>query len=633
MDTNNRLRQPFLICITLVPLGVILFLAGPLVFRQQTDTLRSDPPVAEESVRASPIPGTVPTFVDVLANSGLTFRHHCLKWETSKRFEANPYDHGCGLCVGDVDKDGRDDILFLDSLGPNFLYLNRGHFRFEDVSERAAVSMPRAVKVGAAFGDYDNDGFPDLYVTSYRGGNCLFHNKGCGPDGHWLGFENLTEKAGVGYTGHSSGVTWFDYDNDGWLDLLVTNIGKFTKDTVSKEAEYVFEGLDLKPTLVTVMRNPDRPNRGERSILWRNNGDGTFTNVSEQVGLAADEWHSDASVADFDCDGWLDVYISNMFGRNRLYRNTGGKFEDVTEKALGRTSWGAMGCRFFDGNGDKYPDLYVVDMHSDMWARYDDPSALHPSVRYDTPFGARFEFSPLAKAVATRPSKRMVFGNTYFVNRGDGTFEERSQEANLENWWPWSIAVGDYNNDGLEDLYVAAGMGYPFFYWPNSLLVNAGNGTWRDRAKEAGVEPPPGGPLIKGEDIDGRPFARSSRAAAVADFDGDGNLDLIVNNFNHEPYLFRNTSPVGNYLGIRLQGAGAARDAVGARVHIVTPQRTWYRHAASSGGYLTQSSRVIHVGLGDMSTVDRVEIYWPGKTSPQVILSPKINQVILVVEQ
>jgi len=577
-------------------------------------------------VAAVPEDLAIPPFEDVLAQSGITFRHHFLDSETGTTYRVNPYDHGCGVCAVDVNADGLEDIYLLDFLGPNALYLNKGGWRFEDATERAGVAVDRALSVGAAFGDYDNDGDPDLYVTTYRGGNHLFRNRGNGE------FDEVTDESGTAYNGHSSAATWFDYDADGDLDLYVCNIGKFTTETISREANYFYQGEALP--FVEVAQTPDRRVPGERDILFRNEGDGTFTNATAEAGIHSDEWNGDATVADIDLDGDLDIYQSNMFGSNHLYRNEGdGTFEEITAPALGRTSWGGMGARFFDGNGDAYPDLYVVDMHSDMWTSNDDRKSLRPKEKFNTPLGTYVGGGAVIAKAEDTQARSVLFGNTYFENRGDGTFEERSAQAGLELWWPWGMAVGDYNDDGSEDVFVASGMGFPYYYWPNHLFINGGQGTFYEVAALAGIEPPARGESVEGAAIKGKAFTRSSRSAATADFDQDGDLDLVVNNFNHEPDLLRNDSPAGNRLRLRLRSKHGKRDAYGARVDVVAGERRWHRWLSNSEGYLTQSSPVLHVGLGDATAVDRVEVHWPDQEAPQVVSSPALDRIVEIVQE
>ncbi len=601
----------------------VLVVAAPLAAGcSRESTSPEAPSAASPSTKSAPPARPVPHFTEVLPKSGIAFRHHFLDSESGSNYRINPYDHGSGVFVADVDGDGRDDVYFLDFLGPAALYLNRGGMKFEDVTAKAGVGLDRAIKIGAAFGDYDQDGDVDLYVTTCRGGNHLFQN-----DGHGV-FTDVTKKAGVGYVGHSSAATWFDYDLDGDLDLFVCNVGKFTVDTISKEANWVYEGVALP--FNEVVKTPDARLPGEGCILYRNGGDGTFRDATREAGIDAAEWNGDAAVADMDLDGDPDLYVSNMFGTNHLLRNRGdGKFEDITAVALRRTSWGGMGARFFDADGDEYPDLYVVDMHSDMWVTPAEKDRLQPAAKFDTPLGDYPEHWKVVKSADDTRAASVLFGNTFFHNRGNGTFDERSAAANLETWWPWGIAAGDFDDDGSEDVYVPAGMGFPFFYWPNSFLLNDGAGVFTECAQAAGLTLDPAHENIEGAKIQDAPLAKSSRAAAVADFDGDGALDLVVNNFNHEPFLFKNDAPRGHSLRLRLRDRAKA-PAYGARVRVVTKSKTWSRQLANAQGYLTQSSATLHVGLGALTEVDRVEIFWPGTKTAQVVEHPKVDQVVTI---
>jgi len=323
-----------------------------------------------------------------------------------------------------------------------------------------------------------------------------------------------------------------------------------------------------------------------------------------------------------------------MFGANNLFHNNhDGTFTNLTQKVLGRTSWGGMGALFFDATNDGYPELYVVDMHSDMWTHHDPTSVVDPGAKYDTPRGEMAKGWKVVKQPEDAQAKWVLFGNTYFLNRGNGTFVERSQAAGLENFWPWGIVAEDFDSDGWLDLFVPAGMGYPFVYWPNLLMMNTAKGLhFTESAEAAGVEPPARGKAIAGFKIKGEACFRSSRAAAAADFDGDGDVDLVTNNFNHEPYLFRNDSSKRHYLQVRLRGKKSNRDGFGARVKVVAGDLVQYREAHSSGGYLTQSSPVLHFGLRDKAKVDRVEVLWPGSKAPQLEVDPKTDGV-LVIEQ
>jgi enediyne biosynthesis protein E4 len=557
--------------------------------------------------------------------AGLSFRMNFLEKEQGERFRINLYDHGSGLAVGDYDNDGHEDIYFLNQHGPNALYRNTGNGSFTDATAKSGVGIGDRISVGATFADYDNDGWADLFVTSTRGGNLLFHNRGDGT------FEDVTAKAGVSHVGHSQTPVFFDYDNDGDLDLYVTNTAQWTTDVF----DFTGGNYEGKASLPSLMTSPP-----EYNILYRNNGDRTFTDVTGSAGLRGRGWAGDVAVFDSDEDGFLDLFVPSMFGRGQLYRNNGnGTFSDVTTARLGRTSHGAIGSKVFDYDGDGRLDLFVVDMHSDMWMGLDSRQQSHdaamqmqnrrflspngPTVNEEDPAFRRNQGA--AFALEGKKYDELLFGNALYRNLGRGKFTETALTAGLETFWPWGIASGDYDNDGDEDVFITSGMGYPFYYWPNQLMMNNGNGTFRERASDLGVEPPTGG-VYQEQDIGGKRAARSSRSAAVADFDEDGGLDIVTNNFNDRPYYFANRFPRQNYVALKLTGTSSNRDAIGALVRLRVGKTVMVQQVNPAGGYLAQSSRVVHFGLGDRSKVDRIEIRWP-RGIVQTLENPPMNTV------
>jgi enediyne biosynthesis protein E4 len=545
------------------------------------------------------------------AEVGIKFQMHFLPNEQGETFKINLYDHGCGLAVGDFDGDGYEDIYFVNQLGPNALYRNRGDGTFEDVTEKAGVALGDRICVGATFVDYDNDGKLDLFVTSTRGGNVLFRNMGDGK------FKDVTKEAGLTYIGHSQTAVFFDFDNDGHLDLFLANTAEWTTENFDKSSRYfVGKGADGFGQVIH--------SKKEANVLYRNNGNGTFTDVTEKAGLKGLGWAADAVAFDYNGDGRMDLFVTNMFGRCQLYRNNGnGSFTDVTLEVLGKTPWGGMGAKLIDHNSDGRLDLFVVDMHSDMWTgpdfkhEYLDWAKKYEKKKFRYYYGPRADRDPLLIEEEKQLGREigfkheeLLFGNAFFRNEGGGKFSEISDQAGLETFWPWGMAIGDFDNDGHEDIFIPSGMGYPFYYWPNALMMNQGDGTFRDRAADFGIEPPARGVNLP-KQVNGKDAVRSSRCAVTGDFAGSGRLDIVVNNFNDQPYFFKNQFPQKNYIAFRLQGTVSNRDAIGAVVRLYRGDKILTRQVQGACGYLSQSSKTVHFGLGDSADFDRVEITWP----------------------
>ena len=581
-------------------------------FALRNGDARSTAPRGKKWARAAGFRDTVP-------KNGIDFRMSFLPSEQGETFKINLYDHGCGLAVADYDGDGHDDVLFLNQLGPNALYRNLGDGTFKNTTDEAGpLALADRIKVGAAFGDYDNDDDQDLYITSTRGGNVLFENLGEGQ------FRDVTHEAGVALVAHSQTPAFFDYDNDGDLDLFVTNTAKWTSDEFEENTKH-FVGPSMLWQYVTSDEDL------EHNVLFRNNGDGSFTNVTEAAGVAGRGWGGDVAAFDYDEDGDLDLLVTNMLGMSQLLQNDGhAHYDDVTVETLRRTTYGAIGVKAFDYDDDGRLDLFMADMHSDMWMPGFERIKIDPNSKYRHRYGPRWDVDPGVRAWEKDEMERfglnyeeLRFGNSLFRNGGAGRFTEVSDVAGMETFWPWGVAVGDFDNDRHEDAFLPSGMGYPFFYWPSNLMMNNGEGTFSDRVTEEGIEPPAEGQYLP-EWIGGQQAARSSRCAATADFDGDGRLELIVNNFNDRPYCFQNQFPRRHYVAFRLRGTKSNHDAIGAVVKLFMGSRVMVRQVHCSGGYLSQSSKTLHFGLGDDQRIDRVEIRWPSGTR-QIVEAPLVD--------
>lgn len=550
-------------------------------------------------------------FTDVAESTGITFKNRIVD-DAGKLYKAVHYDHGNGLAVADVDGDGLLDLYFSTQIGSNELWRNCGGGKFEKL-DSPALALADKIGVSASFADTDNDGDPDLFVTTVRGGNHFFRNEGGGK------LVDATEDAGLGYVGHSSGGVFFDYDRDGLLDLFVCNVGKYTTDEKGEGGYCVgftdaFEG------------HKEGKGREEQSILYRNVGGNRFEDVSEKTGLVDKSWTGDAAPLDFDGDGWIDLYVLSMQGHDELYRNVEGeRFEKVSRKVFPKTSWGAMGIQIFDFDNDGRQDLFVTDMHSDM------SQGVVPTKEKD-----KAEIQWDEEMLLT--SGESIFGNSFFRSTGEGEFEEISDSVGAENYWPWGVSAGDLNADGFTDVFITASMNFPFRYGVNSLLLNVGGKKFADCEFVLGVEPRKGGRTAKpwfkldptGEDK-GNKFveelkltkpteiwgALGSRSSAIFDIDQDGDLDIVTNEFHDGPMVLRSnlSEQLGgklNWIGIKLTGKNSNRDGLGAIVEVTAGGQTFSKVHDGVSGYLSHSLIPLYFGLGDAGEVEKIEVTWPG---------------------
>jgi hypothetical protein len=551
-------------------------------------------------------------FTDRLKESGITFVHRIVD-DAGVAYKPVHYDHGNGVAVADVDGDGLLDIYFTNQIGGNQLWKNLGGGRFADITKDAGVALAGRISVTASFADLDNDGDEDLVVTTVRGGNVLFENDG---KGH---FRDISKAAGVDHVGHSSGVVLFDFDRDGLVDLYVCNVGHYTTDERGTGGAFVGVTDGFSGHL--------HPDRSETAILYKNLGGLRFKDVTKAMGLGDAGWSGDASVADVNGDGFPDLYALNMQGRNHYFENQDGKrFVDRTAQVFPRTSWGAMGIKFFDYDNDGRPDLLVTDMHSDMSQTVGpDREKLKSQMAWTPDF-------------LQGDGTKFIFGNSFFHNLGASKMEEISDRVGVENYWPWGPSVGDLNADGWQDVFIASSMDYPHRYGINSLLLNNRGEKFLDSEFILGVEPRRGGRThtLWFEADCSQPAASSiaacegrsgkitvmaplgSRSSVMFDLDQDGDLDIVTNDFNSEPQVLVSDLAqrrAVHWLGVSLVGTSSNRDGLGAAVRVSAGGRVLTQWNDGKSGYLAQSAMPLYFGLGDAATVDRVEVTWPsGRT-------------------
>jgi enediyne biosynthesis protein E4 len=473
-----------------------------------------------------------------------------------------------GLGVIDFDRDGWPDLYCangaalpsLQKSDPKFfnrLYRNNRDGTFSDVTHKAGV-QGHGYEMGVAVGDYNNDGFEDLYVLGVHG-NTLYRNNGDGT------FTDVTQAAGVGGAtakGHklwSVAAAWVDYDNDGRLDLVVSNYCDW-----SPGEDPVCGGLNQADRAYC---HPDKY-RAEPVLLYHNNGDGTFTEMSEKAGIGNLLGKGmGIAISDYDGDGRPDIFIANDNDRNLLIRNMGGgKLKEVGMQAGiayngdGRQISG-MGADFRDFNGDGLPDIMMTGLRNET-----------------------FEL---------------------FRNNGKGGFDDASASSGLlalsRDWSGWSCGFTDFDNDGCLDIFLACGgveMNEPQI---NRVLQNAG-GKFVDVSSGAG------------QDFQ---VARVHRGAAFADFDNDGRIDVAVTSINGPVELWMNRTPMQHWLQLKLEGTRSNASGIGAKIVCRSSQRTQTCMVSSSVGYGCSSDSRVHFGLAEERTVS-LEIHWPSGTVQQM---------------
>lgn len=485
-----------------------------------------------------------------------------------------------GLALLDFDGDGLLDMYLtngapqpsLRKSGPEWhdrLYRNLGGFKFEDVTERSGL-RGTGFTMGAAAGDYDNDGDPDLLVTSV-GGSALYRNNGDGT------FTEVTVKAGIAASPWPISAGWFDYDRDGDLDLFIVDY------VVWNPAKEPFCG-DMRAGYRTYCH--PKYYQALPNHLYRNNGDGTFTDVSAPSGIAAHKGKGMAvAFADFDGDGWMDAFVTNDTTPDFLFRNKGdGTFEEVgvaagvamNEDGLALSS---MGADFRDVDNDGRPDLFVTALANETFPLY------------------------------LNLGKRLFKDVTYPSRLGTQTLPYSG----------WGAGIYDFDNDGFKDLFAAAG----------DVNDNTEVYSSRHSKQPCFVYLSDGKGGFNALPVTG---AAQHRGVAFGDLDGDGWIDAVVTRLNEKPLVLRNTMGQGrNWLRLKLTGSKSNRDAIGARVRVVAGGKEQFNHVSTSVGYLASSELVVHFGLGSASSIDLVEITWPSGLR-QALKNAKTNSLLVVKE-
>jgi enediyne biosynthesis protein E4 len=509
-------------------------------------------------------------FAEIATSAGIDFVHFSGMTE-AKHF---PTAYGSGVAIFDYDNDGRSDLYFATATrlpvgsfrsGPNRLYRNRGNNQFEDATAASGLGYAGYCQ-GLAVGDIDNDGDPDVFLCNY-GSNVLYLNAGHGR------FVDISKPAGLDRPGWSTSAAFLDYDNDGDLDLYVANYGRWTLPENDVFCGGTKAAYATGPEKVRIYCSP-KSITPARHTLYRNNGDLTFTDLTEDAGLARSDGRGlGVLAADLNDDGRIDLYVANDMCPNFVFLNRGdGTFDDVTQSSgagfgpQGQTRAG-MGVDAEDVDGDGRFDIFVTNYWSE--------------------------------------------GSALFINLGDGLFEDRSRTAGLFHdtisWVGWGCSLADFDSDGWPDCFTTTGhiddnlrLMSRFFHQyaqPPLLHRNQGGKGFTLATRAAGA-------YFDSDHV--------GRGVAEGDLDNDGDVDLVVNHKDAPPALLRNDTPTKNHwIRLRLEGSRSNRDAIGARVTISAGGRTIVRQRKGGASYGSSHDPRLTIGLGDSTSAGEVTIRWP----------------------
>ncbi len=606
---------------------------------------------------------TIPLF-ELLTpeQTGVDFSNQLSESEELNIITFEYFYNGAGVAVGDVNNDGLQDIFFAANMVNSRLYLNKGNFKFEDVTKKAGINTEGKWATGVSMVDINGDGWLDIYVScagpydATRRANQFYINNGLTPSGGFGGFTEKAQALGLADTGHTTQAAFFDYDRDGDLDVyLLTNIMEEVGPNVIRPKKLNGES----PNTDRLYRNDMISSEG-KSPLGGFRGLGTFTNVSREAGILKEGYGLGVSIADFNQDGWLDIYVSNDYLSNDLlYINNGASeksplggfrglvtFTDKAADYFRHTSYSAMGNDVADFNNDGWLDIVAVDMLPPDNLRR---KLMFPSINYD-----RFRSEIISGYYP------QYVRNTLQLNCGkiaDSTssavsnlaFAEIGQLAGIQSTdWSWSALFGDVDNDGWKDLLITNG--YPRditnldfvsykmnemlraqynnsmktsfveainsidgAYLPNYIFKNKGDLTFQDYSKNWGFTQP-----------------SYSHGAALADLDNDGDLDYVVNNMSSPAFIYKNRSETftnHHYLRLELKGDKGNPAGFGTKVWLYAGGKTQFQEMSPYRGFQSSVEPFLHFGLDSIKTIDSLKVLWlDGKV--QVLKNIPANRVL-----
>lgn len=587
MSISNRKRSVYMTALV----ALVIIGALSLIFFRKAKPKVYIPGEAVKgvtSVLSRPVPKDHPevVFTDVTRTAGIRFKHFY-----GQRSTQLPEDMGSGAAWLDYDQDGYEDLLVVNEAGPLsmtpeqvkkspaycVLYHNNGDGTFTDVTKKAGIDF-RGWGMGVAVGDMDNDGYPDIFITAY-GQNVFYHNNGNGT------FSDETKKAGLrAKEGFWTGASWGDYDRDGYLDLYVCGYVKYRQSHIKLTSR---RGNDEEPPNINPLSFP-----AQRNLLYHNNGNGTFTEVAFKAGVADPIGKSlSASWCDFNNDGWPDLYVANdVSTENKLYINQrNGTFRDLSDQAHIADYRSSMGLAIGDWNNSGKMSLFVTHWLAEENALYVNKSAAGNSLRF------------------ADEADRFGLGQVSLDDIG------------------WGTSFFDYDNDTRLDLLVVNGSTNQEEHDPKYLVPMRNFLFWNEGSGKGFADVT----SVSGEALS---YKNVGRGAAFGDYDNDGDIDVFIVNNGGRGVLLRNDGGnKNNWLEIKLVGTKSNRSAIGAKLRIVSGPVAQIREVNDQSSYLSQNSLIQHFGLARFRRVDSLTIRWPSGIIQRFLNIP-VNQRIEITE-